>query len=61
MLRLIRVFRVVRLFKRLESLRTIVEALSAAMFPVCNAFFVLLLVASLYCLPGGARGQGGER
>ena len=49
-LRLMRVFRVVRLFKRLESLRTIVESLSAAVVPVANAFFVLILVASLYAV-----------
>ena len=29
-------------------IRTLIEALSAAILPVCNAFFVLLLVASLY-------------
>lgn len=49
-LRLLRVFRVVRLFKRLESLRTIVESLTAAILPVTNAFFVLLLIASLYAV-----------
>jgi hypothetical protein len=29
-------------------IRVLIEALSAAILPVCNAFFVLLLVASLY-------------
>jgi len=41
---------VVRLLKRLESLRTIVMSLSGALLPVANAFAVLLLMASLYAV-----------
>lgn len=39
-----------RLFKRLESLRTIILSLTGALLPVANAFSVLLLMASLYAV-----------
>ena len=43
-LRLMRAFRVVRLFGRLESLRQIIDALSASMLPVGNALLIMLLI-----------------
>uniref|UniRef100_A0A7S4PDL9 PH domain-containing protein n=1 Tax=Guillardia theta TaxID=55529 RepID=A0A7S4PDL9_GUITH len=48
LLRLVRTFRVVRLFKRLQSLRVIIQSLLSAIIPVANAFGVLLLVSSLF-------------
>ena len=50
MLRLIRIFRVVRVFKKLESLRILVQALASAFLPVCNAFFMLFIVAAMYAI-----------
>jgi hypothetical protein len=41
--RMIRVFRVVRLFGRFESLTHIVRALTSAITPVLNAFSILLI------------------
>ena len=46
-LRLLRAFRVVRLFGRLGSARTIIVALSSAMIPVCN---VLVVVVGIMCV-----------
>jgi len=50
LLRLIRIFRVVRVFKKLESLRILVMALASALIPVCNAFFMLFIVAAMYSI-----------
>jgi hypothetical protein len=50
LLRLIRIFRVVRVFKKLESLRILVMALASALLPVCNAFFMLFIVAAMYSI-----------
>uniref|UniRef100_A0A6U5CI52 PH domain-containing protein n=3 Tax=Hemiselmis andersenii TaxID=464988 RepID=A0A6U5CI52_HEMAN len=49
-LRLMRAFRVLRLFGRLSSLRQIINALTAAIIPVLNAFFIMLLVTSIYSI-----------
>eukprot|EP00961_Rhodomonas_salina_P264482 3574578-Rhodomonas_salina.1 len=51
-LRLIRAFRVVRLFRRFESLRKIVNALTASVIPVTNAVIVLGVVSSIYAIVG---------
>ena len=53
--RLLRVFRVVRLFGRLRALRKMVSALSASVVPLANAFFILFIIASLCA---GGRGRG---
>ena len=45
--RLLRVFRVVRLFGRLRALRKMVSALSASVVPMANAFFILFIIASI--------------
>ncbi len=45
-LRLMRAFRVMRLFGRLQSLRQIISSLTASIIPVMNAFLIMLLV---YC------------
>lgn len=49
-LRLMRAFRVLRLFGRLSSLRQIINALTAAILPVLNAFLIMLLVISIYAI-----------
>ena len=46
-LRSLRAFRVVRLFGRMGTLRDIISSLTAAIFPVLNAFLVLLLITSI--------------
>ena len=43
LMRLTRVFRVIRLFKKLESMRIIITALSSSVYPVFNAFVIMLL------------------
>lgn len=49
-LRLMRVFRVLRLFPRLQSLRMIINALTSAILPCANAFMVLLLFTCIYAV-----------
>jgi hypothetical protein len=49
-LRLMRAFRVMRLFGRLQSLRQIIEALTASMIPVGNALLIMLLITSIYAI-----------
>ena len=44
MLRLVRVFKMVRLFKRLTALRVLINALSASIVPVLYSFTILILV-----------------
>jgi hypothetical protein len=46
-IRVLRAFRVIRLFGRLKSLKNIVGALTASILPVMNAFLILLIVASI--------------
>ena len=41
-LRLLRAFRVVRIFARLGSARKIITALSASMIPICNVLIVVI-------------------
>lgn len=48
MLRMMRAFRVFRLFKRVKSLNKIMVSLAKAVPGVANAFFILLLVMSIY-------------
>jgi hypothetical protein len=48
----VRAFRVFRLFKRVESLRKIVEALEGAIPGVSHACVILLLVMSIYAILG---------
>ena len=49
-LRLMRAFRVMRLFGRLESLRQIITALTSSMIPVGNALLIMLLITSIYAI-----------
>ncbi len=46
-IRTMRALRVVRIFRRVKSLRKIVAALSTAVFPVLNAMLVLFIAASI--------------
>jgi hypothetical protein len=44
---MLRALRVVRLFGRLESSKKILSALSVSLLPMCNAFFIMLIVAMM--------------
>ena len=46
-LRVVRAFRVVRMFGRLRSLKNIIAGLLASVAPVSNAFLLMLLVVSI--------------
>jgi hypothetical protein len=46
-LRLMRAFRIIRMFGRIKTLRNIVGALTASILPVLNAFVILLVFASI--------------
>ena len=50
-LRLMRAFRIIRLFGRIKTLRNIVTALTTSILPVLNAFVILLVIASICGLP----------
>ena len=50
-LRVLRSFRVLRLFGRMESLKRIIFALTEAIIPVLNSFIILFLVASICAWP----------
>ena len=49
---MLRAFRILRLFGRLKSIRSIINALTASLIPVCNAFFIMLVVLLLYAIIG---------
>mmetsp|Transcript_21259 Transcript_21259/g.48808 ORF Transcript_21259/g.48808 Transcript_21259/m.48808 type:complete len:579 (-) Transcript_21259:171-1907(-) len=51
-LRLVRAFRVLRLFGRLKELRGIINALTASLIPVFNALMIVLLVTAIYAILG---------
>ena len=51
-IRLLRAFRVMRLFGRLESIRKIISALGKSLIPVGNAFVIVLLIKSVYAIVG---------
>jgi hypothetical protein len=46
-LRVVRAFRVVRIFGRLRSLKNIISGIAASIAPVSNAFLIMLLVVSI--------------
>jgi len=56
LLRLLRLGRVVRIFKSLKNLQKIISAASSAILPVCNAFFILLIIASVLSIYSRVRG-----
>ena len=47
-LRLIRVFKMVRLFRKLTALRVLINALSSSVVPVLYSFVILILISSIY-------------
>ncbi len=44
---MLRALRVVRLFGRLKSSKKLLSALSVSLVPMCNAFFIMLIVAMM--------------
>jgi len=50
--RLLRAFRVLRLFGRLGEIRKIIYAIGKSLFPVANAFVVVLLIMCVYAILG---------
>ena len=47
LVRLMRAFRVVRLFGRVKELTKMISAITASLFPMMNAFVILLVVVSI--------------
>jgi hypothetical protein len=47
LVRLMRAFRVVRLFGRVEQLTKMISAITASLFPMMNAFVILGIVLSI--------------
>jgi voltage-gated sodium channel len=47
LVRLMRAFRVVRLFGRVHELTKMISAITASLFPMLNAFVILLVVLSI--------------
>ena len=43
-----------RMFGRLQAIRSIINALTASLIPVTNAFFIMAVVISLYAIVGVA-------
>eukprot|EP00277_Geminigera_cryophila_P032729 CAMPEP_0173126910 /NCGR_PEP_ID=MMETSP1102-20130122/57457_1 /TAXON_ID=49646 /ORGANISM="Geminigera sp., Strain Caron Lab Isolate" /LENGTH=740 /DNA_ID=CAMNT_0014036387 /DNA_START=163 /DNA_END=2382 /DNA_ORIENTATION=+ len=52
LLRVLRIVRVFRIFSRFKSLNKLINALSQAIIPVCNAFFILCVFTSIYSIFG---------
>ena len=50
--RLLRTFRVLRLFSKLRSLRTLITALASSLVAVVNAFVIVILVSVVYAILG---------
>jgi hypothetical protein len=46
----VRVLRTVRVLKRIDSMRLMLAALSAAVAPVTSAFFLMFLVTAIYAV-----------
>jgi hypothetical protein len=51
-LRLVRPFRLLRVFARLASLRMLVNAISASIMPVINALVIVMIVIAIYAVLG---------
>jgi hypothetical protein len=51
-LRLLRVFRVLRLFNKFPAMRRVILALTASLKPVLNSFIILVVVISIYAIIG---------
>jgi hypothetical protein len=53
-LRMMRVFRVIRLFGRMKELRKMVIACMSSLIPMGNAFLIMIIIASI-CAPPSSR------
>ena len=51
-LRLVRAFKVLRILKRLVELRMLVNALTASLWPLVNAFVIVVIFVNIYALLG---------
>lgn len=51
-IRILRVFRVLRVFGRLENLRRIISSITASLLPVLQAFLIGLIVCFIYAIIG---------
>jgi hypothetical protein len=51
-LRLLRVFRILRLFNKFPAMRKVILALTASLKPVLNSFIILIVVISIYAIIG---------
>ena len=49
--KLVRAFRVIRLFGRISALKKMAAAVTASIFPMMNAFVILLIVLSICASP----------
>ncbi len=49
--KLVRAFRVIRLFGRINALKKMATAVTASIFPMMNAFVILLIVLSICAYP----------
>jgi len=52
LLRLMRLGRAAKLFKALKDLNRLITAVSKSVVPVCNAFFLLFIIAAIYAILG---------
>jgi len=52
MLRMLRLGRAIRLFSALGEINRILTAVACAMYPVCNAFLILLIMSAMYAVLG---------
>jgi hypothetical protein len=53
---LMRAFRVIRLFGRIHALKKMIAAVTASLFPMMNAFIILMIVLSICKYAGFAAG-----
>ena len=51
-LRILRAFRIIRIFGRLQSLRMLINALVSSLFPVLNAMLIVLFTIAIYSILG---------
>ena len=51
-LRLVRAFKVLRILKRLVELRMLVNALTASLWPLANAFVIVVIFVNIYAVLG---------
>ena len=52
LMRIVRLGRIVRLFSTLKDLQKLLAGLTAALYPVMNAFFILIITTCIYAIVG---------